>query len=222
MKNTRHSKSPRKSQNYPVRLLPAGRFRSDYSGATPCLSHSSTRRRPPRGIPQSRGDIMRVLSAGTAALLLVVAGLTACTDRTSAPTGISAARSGVPFAAGLASPTWQATAATRASQANFSPLAATHAYGLVGVAQYWAVQRADAPADDNGRSQLEAERGAVAGASAVVLTYLFPAAAQSFEDLVTAQSNAGPGQSQPSFARGEEIGRAVGAEIVARAQADGF
>ncbi len=165
---------------------------------------------------------MRVLSAGTAALLLVVAGLTACTDRTSAPTGISAARSGVPFAAGLASPTWQATAATRASQANFSPLAATHAYGLVGVAQYWAVQRADAAADDNGRSQLEAERGAVAGASAVVLTYLFPAAAQSFEDLVTAQSNAGPGQSQPSFARGEEIGRAVGAEIVARAQADGF
>ncbi len=55
-----------------------------------------------------------------------------------------------------------------------------------------------------------------------MLTYLFPAAAQSFEDLVTAQSNAGPGQPQPSFARGEEIGRAVGAEIVARAQADGF
>ncbi len=88
---------------------------------------------------------MRVLSARTAALLFVVAGLTACTDRTSAPTGISAARGGVPFAAGLVSPTWQATAATRASQANFSPLAATHAYGLVGVAQYWAVSPAPLP-----------------------------------------------------------------------------
>jgi membrane-associated phospholipid phosphatase len=99
---------------------------------------------------------------------------------------------------------------------------ATRTYSEVGVAQYLAVQQADAAVGNNGRSQLEAERGAVAGASAVVLTYLFPGAAQTLEDLVTTQANAGPGEPHPDFARGEAIGRAVGAAIVARARADGF
>jgi membrane-associated phospholipid phosphatase len=153
-----------------------------------------------------------------------LAALAACTDQAPAPVGLglSASRSGVPFTEALASPAWQARAATLVSQANISPVVATRAYSEVGVAQYLAVQRADAAASDNGRSQLDAERGAVAGASAVVLTYLFPSAAQALEDLVTAQSNAGPGEPQPWFARGEAIGRAVGAEIVARAQSDGF
>ena len=155
-------------------------------------------------------------------VLSALAALSACVDQSPGPMGISAARNGSPFASGLASPAWQAMSAARVSQANFSPLAATHAYGLVGVAQYLAVQQADAVAGSNGRSQLEAERGAVAGASAVVLSYLFPAAAQTFEDLVTTQSNVGPGEPQPWFARGTDIGRVVGVAIVARAQTDGF
>ncbi len=124
-----------------------------------------------------------------------IAVLAACTDHSPAPTGfdLSASRSGLPFTQALVSPAWQASAAHFVSQANYSPLAATHAYGLVGVAQYWAVQRADAAADNNGRSELEAERGAVAGACTVVLTYLFPAAAQSFEDMVATQANTAPG-----------------------------
>jgi membrane-associated phospholipid phosphatase len=106
---------------------------------------------------------------------------------------------------------------------------------LVGVAQYLAVQQAEAAAGTDGesdvsgegigtggRSRLETDRGAVAGASAVVLTHLFPSQAQALEDLVSAQANAGPGDLQPAFAAGEAIGRAVGAEIVARAQGDGF
>ena len=167
---------------------------------------------------------MRAPSARITGLLCAIAVVSACKDQSPAPTGlgITASRSGRPFSDALASPAWQAVSANRVAQANFSPLAAAHAYGLVGVAQYWAVQQADAAADNNGRSQLEAERGAVAGASAVVLTYLFPGAAQAFEDLVAAQSSAGPGQPQPWFTRGEEIGRAVGAEIVARAGADRF
>jgi membrane-associated phospholipid phosphatase len=113
--------------------------------------------------------------------------------------------------------------ANRVALANFSPLAAAHAYGLLGVAQYLAVQRAEG-ADDGGRDLLELDRGAVAGASAVVLTYLFPIQAQAFEDLVAAQSTAGPGGQapHPAFTRGEEVGRAVAAEIVARARGDGF
>jgi membrane-associated phospholipid phosphatase len=172
---------------------------------------------------------MRVPAAGQATLLSVLAVLSACTDRHPASTGpgISAARSGAPFAAGLASPAWQAMAGAQAigrtpPVGSLSPLQSAHAYALLGVAQYLAVQNADAAVGSNGRSQLEAERGAVAGASAAVLTYLFPASAQSFEDLVTEQGNAGPGELHPLFTRGEAIGRAVGAEIVTRARADGF
>lgn len=164
------------------------------------------------------------MRAKPAVFVFSLAVLAACTDRSPTPTGfeVGASLNGQPFTDGLASPAWQVLSLTRAAQANFSPLQTAHAYSLLGVAQYWAVQRADAVADNNGRSRLEAERGAVAGASAIVMTYLFPAAAQAFEDLVTEQSNAGPGDPHPSFARGEAIGRAAGAEIVARAQTDGF
>ncbi len=178
---------------------------------------------------------MRTKLAVFATSLAVVA---ACTDHAAAPTGfdLSAARSGVPFTEGLASPAWQEMAASLVAQANFSPVTAGHAYPLLGVAQYLAVQRAEA-ADGGtdaeglasgigigrgGRNRLELDRGAVAGASAVVLTYLFPSHAEALENMVTAQSNAGPGGPLSAFARGEAMGRAVGAEIVTRAQGDGF
>src|SRR2546427_8593423 len=176
----------------------------------------------PRGDPVPVVDlnlvrgIMLVPSARIAALLSVLAVLSACTDRAPAPTGlgIAASRSGVPFAASLVSPAWQAMAATHVPMPPaMNPLQAGHAYALVGVAQYLAVQQADAAGGSDGRSQFEAERGAVAGASAVVLTYLFPGAAGAFEDLVTEQANAGLGQPHPWFMRGEAIGREVGAGI---------
>jgi membrane-associated phospholipid phosphatase len=167
-----------------------------------------------------------------------VALLAGCTDRGPAPTGLgfSASQSGLPFTEALASPAWQEKAAGLVAQAGFNPQTATHAYPLLGVAQYLSVQRAEAAeggtdADARtsangiargGRDRLELDRGAVAGASVVVLTYLFPGQAQALEDLVNVQANAGPGGVHPAFARGEAVGRAVGAEIVARAQADGF
>lgn len=178
----------------------------------------------------------RLLSVS--AIVAGVALLAGCTDRAPAPTGLglSASQNGLPFTQGLASPAWQQKAAGLVGQAGFNAQTATRVYPLLGVAQYLAVQRAeaaeggtdaDARASGNGigsggRNRLELDRGAVAGASAVVLTYLFPGQAQALEDMVDAQANAGPGGPQPAFARGEAIGRAVGAEIVARAQADGF
>jgi len=142
---------------------------------------------------------------------------------------ISAARAGVPFAEGLASPDWQSEAASLVVQANFGPLPASHAYSLVSVAQYLAVQEAetaaiapDAGQANGGRMRLETDRGAVAGASAVVLTYLFPTKAQAIEDMVTAQADAGPGEPHPAFLAAEAIGRAVGAQIVTRARSDRF
>src|SRR5258705_3534728 len=174
-------------------------------------------------------------------LSTIVAGLAllaACTDQRPAPMGpgLSASHNGLPFTEGLASPAWQDKAGSLVSQAGFTTKIATHAYPLLGVAQYLSVQRAEA-ADGGtdgadvasgigigagGRNRLELDRGAVAGASAVVLTYLFPTQAQAFADMVEEQANAGPGGAQPAFARGEVVGRAAGAEIVARAQGDGF
>lgn len=154
--------------------------------------------------------------------------LTACAADRPDPTGPNASldavsRNGLPFNEGLASPAWQETARNLVSQASYSSAQAAHLYPILGVAEYLAVQRAEAAIDGaGGRRRLETDRGAAAGASVVTLSYLFPAQAQALEDMVTAQANAGPGQPHPAFAAGEAIGRAVGAEIVARSRADKF
>jgi hypothetical protein len=187
--------------------------------------------------PHHPSSALRTTSRLAAALSLFALAA-ACTpdQRLTAPNKGVEARNGVPFTEGLASPAWQQTARDLVSQAAFSPINAVHAYPLLGVAQYLAVQEAESAigADGQtsnsngngigagGRELLETDRGAVAGASAVVLTYLFPTKAQMLEDMVTAQSNAGPGQPHPAFVAGEAIGRAVGATIVTRAIGDGF
>jgi membrane-associated phospholipid phosphatase len=163
--------------------------------------------------------------ARIATALITLVFLTACADKPE-PTGLNAnlaaSSNGVPFTVGLASPDWQEAARILVSQANYSSVQATHIYPILGVAQYLAVQRAEAEMTGGGRFRLEADRGAVAGASVVALSYSFPASAAALEAMVTAQANAGPGQPHPAFAAGEAIGRAVGAEIVARAIADHF
>jgi membrane-associated phospholipid phosphatase len=131
----------------------------------------------------------------------------------------------------LASPGWQGTAATLVAQANLPATVATRAYSLVGVAQYLAVRQAEgAQGDRDGHEETgrreqsgpESDRGAVAGASVVALTYLFPTQEQALEHMVTALRSVGSERSQRAFARGEAIGRAVGTAIVRRATADGF
>ena len=165
--------------------------------------------------------------ARTAAAILTVALVIACATDKTEPTGLNASvgassSNGVPFAEGLASPAWQQKARDLVSAANLAAVQATHVYPILGVAQYLAVQRAQAAIIGGGRQRLEADRGAVAGASFVTMSYLFPASVQAFQDLLTAQANAGPGQPHPGFAAGEAIGRAVGAQIVERATHDKF
>jgi membrane-associated phospholipid phosphatase len=162
---------------------------------------------------------IRIVVAPLAIAALVVA----CSDGAVSPRvpARAASRSGAAFAAGLASPEWQDTAASLVAQARFSPQAAGHAYALLGVAQYLAVQRAEAAAG-GGRSRLDADRGAVAGASVVALSDLFPSQATMLASLVVKQANGGPGDPHPAFAAGEAIGRSVGGEIVTRAHNDGF
>jgi hypothetical protein len=178
--------------------------------------------------------------ARTAAALITVALLAACADQPG-PTALNAngpaSLNTVSSALGLASPAWQEKARTFVGLASMSPINAGHAYPLLGVAQYLAVQQAEtaigitgSESSNNstngvgagGRSLLETDRGAVAGASVVVLKYLFPSKATEIDALLATQANAGPGGPQAAFAAGEAIGRAVGADIVTRATHDGF
>jgi membrane-associated phospholipid phosphatase len=173
------------------------------------------------------------------AVAVVVAPLLACQPDAdpAGPHGpLAASRDHNSSTPALASPVWQGTAATLVAQAKLSPYAAGRPYALVGVAQYLAVQRAEAATGDRdvetaasddetgrgGRGRRESDGGAVAGASAVVLSYLFPLQAQALEDMVTAQRGEGSERSQRAFARGEAIGRAVGAALVTRARGDGW
>src|SRR5207237_5807410 len=83
-------------------------------------------------------------------ILIGVALIASCTDRSN-PTGLkpgsAASTNGLPFAADLVSPlspAWQQTARTYVAAGNFIPVQAGHAYPLLGVAQYLAVQQAEA------------------------------------------------------------------------------
>jgi hypothetical protein len=127
---------------------------------------------------------------------------------------------------------WQEQARTLVGANNLSPLAAERVYAALSVAQYRAVSSIDDPDTDGllpengvgagGRSALEAQRGAVAGASAQVLSFFFPAAAASLEQRVETEGNATPGDVNPQFTRGLETGRSAGDNMVARLRADHF
>src|SRR2546425_9880496 len=78
--------------------------------------------------------------------LAAIAGLSLACKPDDRPLGpntpvLSASREGVPFAEGLSSPGWQQTARNLVVQARLGPIPAGHAYPLLGVAQYLAVQR---------------------------------------------------------------------------------
>ena len=99
--------------------------------------------------------------------------------------------------------------------------ATIRAFTYLSLAQYDAIVAAE---DGKvGRDHASA-RGAVAGASAAVLEYLFPADAVALEAAVNAQRTAAksPGEKPTDFVAGERIGRATGAAVVAAAKTDGF
>jgi len=64
--------------------------------------------------------------------------------------------------------------------------------------------------------------GAIAGASAVVLSYLHPADAATFEQEVASREAALQPGRDSAFRAGEALGRSIGARAVERAQADRF
>jgi len=203
---------------------------------TTCSSPPRARvSRPPKlfNLPSSR----RLLQLAS---ILALPALSACadgvTDPPSAPAlSTSSATASRSFPVTLASMDWQAQGRALVAAGSLSPIVAARVYGLLGVAQYGAVVDADKSVDgdgalqqngqgfgDGGRSRFEARRGAVAGASAQILSYLFPAAAATLEQRIVDEGEAGPGGVHPSFTRGVAVGRAFGDIMKAWAAADGF
>jgi len=159
----------------------------------------------------------------------------ACSDanRSTAPSmtasrpALSAAQSVDPT-----SPGWHAEARRLVGQAGMSPLAAARVYAALGVAQYRAIRAlSDVDGDGlvpangigaGGRRTLEERRGAVAGASTAVLSFLFSSAAADLEARLVAEGNAGQGQTHPQFDRGVIVGRTTGAAMVEHLKSDHF
>lgn len=98
---------------------------------------------------------------------------------------------------------------------------AIRVYALLSVAQYNAVIAAE---DARTGSARPSPAAAVAGASAAVLTYLYPGKEDFLGEQVEAQAAAArwPGEQGTDFAAGEQIGRTVAAGLIARAGTDGF
>ena len=173
--------------------------------------------------------------------MLTIAGplVLACTDRVTDPADgravvPSVGRMARSFPTELATVRWQAQARVLVTtHLMVTPPVATRMYALLAIAQFGAVVDADRDESDDatvadngfgdgGRHQFESRRGAVAGASARVLSFLFPDAAATLELRLSDEANAGPGDVHPAFARGVALGRAFGDVLIERSKTDGF
>jgi len=178
----------------------------------------------PRRIP-----LASRLALLAAALLLLVLGTVACAELPTAPAqpaaGAVVRGDAVKFWDAGASVSWNAllrgVISAKAAAAKPNQQATLRAFTYLSLAQYDAVIAAEM--ENDGRRHASA-RGAVAGASAVVLSYLLPSDAATFEAAVQAQKSASrwPGEKNGDFAAGEAIGRRVGEAVVAFAKADRF
>jgi membrane-associated phospholipid phosphatase len=164
---------------------------------------------------------------------LAAVGISGCADQSTAPSiaplqpSIASERDAKKISEIVASVRWNGIArglvATYATMAppKIGQQAALRAMTYLSLAQYNAVVAAE-KADENDTHP--SEQGAVAGASAAVLTYLFPSD-KTFIDAQVAEQEAAPGQpgeEHTNFDAGEQIGRGVGADVVAHAKTDRF
>jgi membrane-associated phospholipid phosphatase len=163
-------------------------------------------------------------AAATGAL---IAALAACSDSATAPAPAG------PAPAADATQAWEASAALAWNAVARDQTKLTHpgvavgqqfgarAFAYLSLAQYDAAVAAELAKD---RGDHASTAAAVAGASAVVLSYFYPDQAPAFDARVQAQraSDQWPGETQTDFAAGEVVGRAVGQAVVTSAQSDGF
>jgi hypothetical protein len=183
--------------------------------------------------------INRIRSGVAVAALARAVALARCADPVAAPepqdTRAALNRSDGPFTEGLASLGWQELSRSLVVKYRVIATAGNRLYAYHSVADYAAVVEVGEKFDESdavpgngegfgrgGRSRYEAERGAVAGASAAILTYFFPPEAEALERRVRDEADAGPGGPHPHFAIGEQVGREMAQILIARAAGDGF
>jgi len=114
---------------------------------------------------------------------------------------------------------WQEAVRDAIVRARVTPQPATRALALTSLAQYVAALHADG---EGVHARLETQRGAIAAASAAVLTYVFPADAALFESMLAAQRAHSPSDLVANFIAGEAIGRSQAERVITRARGDRF
>jgi len=170
----------------------------------------------PRGIAFSAGVAVLVLSG--------------CADRVSEPRPPRAAQSALrddaaPIGESTASVRWSAITrdfiSAKTGTAKPNAVAAFRAFAYLSLAQYRAVLAAE---DAHGPPPHASPQGAVAAASAVVLSALFPDDAAFFESRLQLEESevTSPEKAQSAFAAGETVGRAIAAQVVELARSDHF
>lgn len=155
--------------------------------------------------------VQRLMLAGS--VVAVIGTSYACDADTTAPTPTAPAA--------VVSLDWQKKAGDLVAAARMSPLAAGRTYAAVSVAQFRAVKAVDANAGITGDAVHPARLGALAAASVQVLSFLFPASADSLERSLAVLAEANR-SNQQAFTRGVELGRAIGSDRVENLKADGF
>jgi membrane-associated phospholipid phosphatase len=168
----------------------------------------------------------RITSLPFAAGLVLLA--TACAETSTAPEGTEQVTERAQVSAnrdmqGGSSVAWNRTAQQLIADRLVTAVhLQSRILSYLSLAQYNAVVAAERA---NDRRHHASAAAASAGASVVVLTSFFPGDAASLEATLDAQFPAdqhGGKRKHEDLARGEEIGRAVGAQIVAYAAADNF
>lgn len=116
---------------------------------------------------------------------------------------------------------WDSVARSYVATNNSNALVAIRGYMMVTVAQYNAAIAAEKA---QAGSTHPSVRAAIAAASVVTLSYLYPAHTgtleTSLDQFLAAEGS--PGDAHEDLASGEAIGRGVGAQLVARGMTDGF
>ena len=166
---------------------------------------------------------MRTSRQRAAGLAVCLAGVLAPADQTTEPSTAPTAPQLIAetFSTEPLTPQWHARLGELVRTNALSALVAGRMYAALSVAQYRAIVAVDNGVGVAGRSRYEAERGAVSGASAVVLGFLFPRATSALEGQVATDATSGKGKTDPSFTRGLAIGRAAGEAMIAHLQNDG-
>jgi hypothetical protein len=157
-------------------------------------------------------------------LLAIVTALAACQRDVIAPAAHQPVsldpQSAVNFWESGASVYWNSVSRGLVVKYSSSPFFAIRGYALLSHAQYEAIAAAK---DASGRVH-PSTTAAIARASATVLAYLYPSEATALEAMIASQLSSPdwPGDQNTDMAAGDDLGRTIGAQIVADARTDRF